>query len=359
MTIFSLGRRAFPAAALAALALLAAEAPASTQAPSLDRLVGQTVMTAMVGTSPSASLLARIRRGEVGGIIFFGANVTSRTQARGLVATLQAAARAGGNAPLLIATDQEGGFVKRFPDGPPFESPAAMGRTKTAAAVRGIGRATGDYLRSAGVDVDLAPVLDVPNSASNFLGSRAFSETPSVVARLGPSFAAGVQDAGVAATGKHFPGLGTASANTDVAMVVVRTSGAELRRRLAAYGPAIRAGLRLVMVSNASYPALDPSGLPAVLSPRIVGGLLRGELGFHGVVITDTLSAPAPLRYPDAPVRALKAGVDVLLFADEASGSSGFRRVLAAARSGALSRRTLNRANQRIAGLKAWLTRRT
>ena len=105
-------------------------------------------------------------------------------------------------------------------------------------------------------------------------------------------------------------------------------------------------------------PALAPSGLPAVLSPRIVGSLLRGQLGFRGVVITDTLSAPAPLRYADAPVRALKAGVDVLLFADERSGAAGFRRVLTAARSGALSRGTLTRANGRIAAIKAWLARR-
>ena len=358
MTLSGLGRRAFPAAALAALAALAPAAGSPSSTPSLDRLVGQTVMSAVVGTTPSSSLLARVRRGELGGIILFGANVTGKAQVRALAAKLQAAARAGGNPPLLIATDQEGGFVKRFPDAPPFESPATMGRTETAAAVRRIGRATGNYLRSVSVDVDLAPVLDVPDSPSNFLGSRAFSERASVVARLGPAFASGVQAVGVAATGKHFPGLGTASANTDEAVVLIRTSASGLRRRLAAYRPAIRSGMRLVMVSNASYPALDASGLPAALSPRIVGGLLRGELGFRGVAITDTLSAPGPRRYPDAPVRALKAGIDVLLFASESSGAAGFRQLLRAARNGSLSRETLTAANERIASLKGWLAAR-
>ena len=127
-----------------------------------------------------------------------------------MVAALQQAAKAGGNPPLLIATDQEGGPVRRFPQGPPFDSAATMGRNDTAADVTAIGRATGTYLRSAGVDVDLAPVLDVTSSPSSFLGTRAFGMSVAVVTRAGPAFAQGVQQARVAATGKHFPGLGTA-----------------------------------------------------------------------------------------------------------------------------------------------------
>jgi beta-N-acetylhexosaminidase len=324
---------------------------------SLDRLVGQTVMSAMSGTMPSAPLLARIRRGEIGGIILFGGNIATRTQVRALVSRLQQAAQAGGNPPLLIATDQEGGDVRRFHSGPPFDSAATMGRTATAAGVRAIGRATADFLRRLGVDVDLAPVLDVPSSPSNFLGSRAFSGSAAVVAQLGPAFAAGLQQGRVAATGKHFPGLGTAPANTDLARVVIRTRRSELLARLAPYRRAIRSGVRLVMASNASYRALDPSGLPALLSPAIVRGLLRSDLGFRGVVITDAIEAPGPARYPDAPVRALKAGVDVVLFTGEGSSAAGFRRLVQAARRGTLSRAALNQANARIAALKAWLGR--
>jgi beta-N-acetylhexosaminidase len=332
----------------------AGSALASAQV-SLDRLVGQTVMSAISGTTPSASLLARVRRGEIGGIILFGANVVTKPQVRALVSRLQQAAKAGGNPPLLIATDQEGGGVRRFHSGPPFDSAAAMGKTGTAAGFRDVGRATADFLRPLGVDVDLAPVLDVPNSPANFLRNRAFSSRTSVVARLGPAFAAGVQQGHVAATAKHFPGLGTAPANTDLARVVIRTPRDELLARLAPYRPAIRNGVRLVMVSNASYPALDRSGLPAVLSSAIVGGLLRAQFGFHGVVITDALEAPGPARYADAPIRALKAGVDVLLFTDETSSADGFGLLLQAARHGALSRSTLLKANERILALKTWL----
>jgi beta-N-acetylhexosaminidase len=338
------------------LAAVAGSASPAAQV-SLDRLVGQTVMSAMSGTTPSAQLLARIRRGEIGGIILFGGNIATKPQVRALVARLQQAAKEGGNPPLLIATDQEGGGVRRFHSGPPFDSAAAMGEMDTAARVRAIGRATADFLRPLGVDVDLAPVLDVPSSPSNFLGSRAFSSSASVVARLGPAFAAGLQQRRVAATAKHFPGLGTAPANTDLARVVIRTPRSELLARLAPYRPAIHSSVRLVMVSNASYPPLDRSGLPALLSPAIVRGLLRHDLGFRGVVITDAIEAPGPARYPDAAVRALKAGVDVLLFTDEGSSAAGFRQLVQAARRGTLGRTALNEANARIAALKAWLGR--
>jgi beta-N-acetylhexosaminidase len=346
-------------AVVAAGAAFAGGAPTSRPARApLARLVGQTIMSAMAGTTPSPSLLARIRRGEVGGIILFGANVTSQAQARALASRLQRAAASGGNPPLLIATDQEGGFVRRFPGGPPFDSAATMGRRDSAAQVATIGRRTGEYLRAAGVNVELAPVVDVPSSRTSFLGSRAFSGSARLVARLGQAFAIGVQHAGVAATAKHFPGLGTASANTDESTVVIDTSAGELTRRLAPFRAAIGAGVRLVMVSNASYPAFDPTGLPASLSPPIVRGLLRGRLGFHGVVITDTLAAPGPRRYVDAPLRALKAGVDVLLLDDEASSATAYEQLLVAARRGTLSRATLTQANARIATLKRWLARR-
>jgi beta-N-acetylhexosaminidase len=335
------------------LSVAAGSASPSSQLP-LDRLVGQTVMSALSGTTPSVPLLARVRRGEIGGIILFGGNIATKPQVRALVARLQEAARTGGNPPLLIATDQEGGDVRRFHSGPPFDSAAAMGRTDDTAGVRAIGRATADFLRPLGVDIDLAPVLDVP-SPSNFLGSRAFSSSTNVVARLGPAFAAGLQQGHVAATAKHFPGLGTAPVNTDLARVVIRTPRSALLARLAPYRPAIRHGLRLVMVSNASYPALDRSGLPALLSPAIVGGLLRQQLGFHGVVMTDAIEAPGPARYADAPVRALKAGVDVLLFTGESSSAAGFRQLVQAARRGTLSRSTLMQANARVAALKSWL----
>src|SRR5262245_10448697 len=148
------------------------------QEPPVAKLVGQSILTGVDGRTPSASLLARVRAGEVGGVILFAGNIGTNAQLARLIAELQGAAEAGGNPALLVAIDQEGGSVKRLPQGPPDRSAAAMGRDGTAADARAQGRATGDYLRGRGIDVDLAPVLDTPATGASFLGSRAFSRDP-------------------------------------------------------------------------------------------------------------------------------------------------------------------------------------
>jgi beta-N-acetylhexosaminidase len=316
-------------------------------------------MGSFAGVTPDSDFLARIQRGELGGVILFGDNITTLSALKTTIATLQAAAARGGNPPLLIATDQEGGKVRRLPGGPPPASASAMGAADSAKTLAQIASAAGVYLRRAGIDVDLAPVLDVGNPATSFLGSRIFSSDPATVARLGSGFVVGLQGARVAATAKHFPGLGTASRDTDSHAILVTTSRQELERRLASFKAAIHAGVKLVMVSNASYRALDPSGLPASLSPLIVGTLLRSELGFSGVVITDAMSAPGPAAYADAPIRALNAGVDILLYSDsKAVSAQAFPLLVKAARSGKLPLATLQKSDARVQALKRWLAAR-
>jgi beta-N-acetylhexosaminidase len=334
------------AAAVLALAALTAAAAHGSSTPPLSRLVGQKLMTGIDGAAPDAALLARVRAGQVGGVIFFSRNTTQLSTS---IAQLQDAAAAGGNPPLLIAVDQEGGEVKRLPAGPPDVSPASMG---SAAKARAEGAATAAYLRRLGIDVDLAPVLDTPYGPSSWLGSRAFSRNAAVNARLGPAFAAGLQSGHVAATAKHFPGLGTARATTDTADVVLTTSKQALEARLAPYRAAIAGGVDLVMVSNAGYTALDPTGTPAVLSQPIVRGLLRGELGFRGVTISDALEAPGPRSRADAPVAASTAGIDVLLYVSEADSGAAYSQLLAAAQDGKLSRAALVASWRRIEALK-------
>jgi beta-N-acetylhexosaminidase len=340
---------ALVAAVALALALPAAAAPADD---GIARVVGQSIVTGMNGRAPSAALLARIRAGEVGGVILFARNVGTPEEVARLVATLQAAAAAGGNPALLIAVDQEGGAVKRLPDGPPDRSAAAMGRDGSTAAARQQGEATAAYLRRLGIDVDLAPVLDTPGSGSTFLGSRAFSRNRWLNARLGAAFVEGLQAGGVAATAKHFPGLGTARQSTDASPVVLSTPKPVLDRRLVPFSRAIGAGVRLVMVSSAGYTAYDPSGRPAVLSRPIVTGLLREKLGFEGVVISDAMEGAALRGRPRAAVSALAAGVDVLLYTSERTSAAGYRQVLAAAKDGTLD---LAARGARIAALKGWL----
>jgi beta-N-acetylhexosaminidase len=314
-------------------------------------------MTGMDSRTPGAGLLARVRAGEVGGVILFGRNIGSAEELTRAIAQLQAAASAGGNPPLLVAVDQEGGAVRRLPAGPPDLSPAAIGLTGSTAKARAEGKATADYLRPLGIDVDLAPVLDTPYGPGSWLGTRAFSRNPQVNKRLGRAFVAGLQQGRVAATAKHFPGLGTARATTDERDVVLTTSTRSLNARLTPFEGAIGAGADLVMVSNAGYLAYDPTGAPAVLSRPIVTGLLREKLGFGGVVISDALEAPGPSKRSGAAVRASAAGVDVLLYTNEADSAAAFGELVAAVRDGSLPRGRVQAAWTRIQALKQRLAR--
>ncbi len=158
----------------------------------------------------------------------------------------------------------------------------------------------------------------------------------------------------MAATAKHFPGLGTARANTDERAVVITTPRAELERRLLPFASAVAHGVKLVMVGNAAYRAWS-GRTPAVLSPKIVTGLLRRQLGFDGVTISDALEAPGPAGRADEAVAAANAGIDLLLYANEADSDRAFRELLAAAGSGALPAAGLNASAARIAALVRWL----
>jgi beta-N-acetylhexosaminidase len=340
------------AAVALAVAATASGGASAASPPSLERLIGQKIMTSIDGATPDAALLARVRAGQVGGVILFSSNTASISQLESTIAQLQAAAKAGGNPPLLIATDQEGGEVKRLP-GPPELAPASMG---TAATARAQGSAAGAYLRRLGIDLDLAPVLDTPYGPSSWEGTRAFSRDPTVNASLGPAFVSGLQSTRVAATAKHFPGLGTARVTTDTSDVVLTTSKPSLDVRLLPFEAAIDSGVDLVMVSNAGYTAFDPTGAPAVLSRRIVVGLLRHQLGFRGVVISDSLDAPGPKARPATPLTASAIGVDVLLYTSEASSEDAYAKLLAGAKAGFVPRFALVASWERIQALKRKLS---
>jgi beta-N-acetylhexosaminidase len=185
-------------------------------------------------------------------------------------------------------TDQEGGEVRRLP-GAPELAPAAMNSTAVAYAQ---GAATGRLLRSVGVNVDLAPVADVERASNSFLGTRSFGSDPAVVAARACAFARGLGSAGVAYTLKHFPGLGSADANTDVKRVEIPLPAAQLRADYAAYHACGSSPDAMIMISSAIYPSLTRSA-PAVLSPRIYAHELPIALGHSGqLTISDALDTP-------------------------------------------------------------------
>jgi beta-N-acetylhexosaminidase len=304
-------------------------AEASALLPKLDahQLAGQRVIYSYKGLTPPATLLWAIRHGRVAGVIFFKDNVGSNTHIKAVASQLQRANADSHNPvrlPLLLMTDQEGGVVRRL-NGPPILSAKQMGAsahpqdTTTKA-----GKATGTFMHGLGINVNLAPVLDVFRTPGNFIDQfgRSFSNDPAKVARLGQLFATAMQNQGVAATVKHFPGLGAAARtqNTDMRPVTLNLTLSQIRSvDELPYKSAVSAKVKLAMVSWAVYPALDKK-LPAGLSPTIVRGELRKRLGFAGVTITDALGAGALKNFGSTGRRATmaaKAGMDLILCAAE------------------------------------------
>ncbi len=344
----------------AVLAVAGSSPVAAASAPSLAQLVGQKLVVAMAGTSASPGLLARIRAGEVGGVILFGSNVSSAGQLAGLTRSLRAAAAAGGQPPLLVVTDQEGGSIRRLPWAAPTLSPPSMGATASASTAEAQGRATATDLRCAGTDSPLAPVADVPVSTSSFLyqQGRTFSFDASVTASLADAFATGLEARGGVPAMKHFPGLGLATANTDTHVVTINASKTTLAPGLLPYEDAIGHGLPLVMLSNATYPAYDATNA-AGWSHAIGTGLLRDTLGFNGVTMTDSLNGTAKARGVSATslaVKSAQAGTDMLLLTgSEAASAATFQTLFADATSGAIARSTLETSYARIVALKSTL----
>jgi beta-N-acetylhexosaminidase len=309
-------------------------------------------MVGMNGTSAPAWLLSAARAGRVGSVILFSANIASRSQLKALTGSLQRAAHDGGNPPLLIAVDQEGGQVKRLSAGPPDLSPPQIARTGSIAVASREGQATGGYLRGLGLNMDLAPVVDVPTFAGAFIWKqgRAFSFSSSAVAKYATAFALGIQSTRTVATAKHFPGVGSAGVDTDNKLDVLRPTKAQLSAALAPYRSLIPRGLDAIMLSTAAFPAYDPSKTVTALSRRIIQQLLRGQLHFRGVTITDALGTPTGHDEITAGALAAAAGADILLFTDSASGE--LSALEAQLRSGGLKFRDAQASYARIFALK-------
>jgi len=338
--------------ALAAITLAAA-APDPTASMSTRQLAGQHVVIGFTGTTAPSSLRSRIHRGELGGVILFGANISSRSQVKRLTRSLQSA-RPKGAPPLLVTIDQEGGQVKRL-SGAPALSAAGMGARNSATYARHQGAATARNLRGVGVNVNLAPVLDVARPGAIMeRQQRSFSRSAKRVTRIGGAFARGLTASNVASTGKHFPGLGAARKNEDLTLNRIKASLKTLRAKDERPYSAQPGALDLVMLSTALYPALG--GGPALFSRRVVNGELRGHAGFKGVTITDALDAPALKRYGSLGRRgvlATRGGVDLLLYGD--SGGSAVGSVVKAVRSGSVKKAALRSSVRRTLELRAAL----
>jgi beta-N-acetylhexosaminidase len=349
------------AAGAVSASTVAVRAPAASVAAAIPRLslaqlAGQRVIYSYSGLNPPAALLSLIRNGEAAGVIFFGQNIRNEAQIRGVIRTLEAADASRSNpvrAPLLLMTDQEGGEVRRLPGAPVLSEKQIGQSAHPIVNATDAGTGAGQNLRGVGMNVNLAPVLDVFRTPGDFDDQfgRSYSTNPNVVSVLGAHFIRAQQHVGIAATAKHFPGLGAAAAsqNTDVQPVTLHLSAATIRGDdELPYKAAISAGVKLVMVSWAVYPALD-SRRPAGLSAPIINGELRGRLHFKGVTITDALEAGALRAFGSTQNRALLAagaGMDLILCSGQ-TPSQG-EAALASLENG-YRNRTLNQAAFRAA----------
>jgi len=338
------------------------DGPASRPDPAtrlpLAELAGQRIVAGFKGTEAPPALKAMIRDGELTGVILFADNFPSRADGRRLIRRLQAIRRPPGlRDPLLVMVDQEGGLVKRLA-GAPTASAEQMG-AHGAAFSHAQGVATAANLRDAGVNVDLAPVLDVARPGGTIgVTERGFGSSAAMVAATAVPFAVGLQGGGVTPTAKHFPGFGAARENTDFAVQRIDLSKRALRAvDEAPYRRFIARAGELVMLSTAIYPAFSPR--PAAFARPIATGELRLRLGFEGVSITDALESVAVREFggpAQAGLAAARAGTDLLLFTDYRAGDRARRALLGSLRDGSLERADSEVSVDRVLLLRDGLT---
>ncbi len=315
---------------------------------------------------------------QPGGMILFAPNTPDTATTMALIDAMQSALREAGAPRLLIGIDQEGGRITRLGEGTSLPGNMALGAISSPEAAYQTGQILGSELFALGINMDFAPALDVNNNPQNpVINVRSFGESPQKVAELGIQLARGLADAGVLPVIKHFPGHGDTQTDSHVALPRVdKDKAALLAMELLPFQAAIDDGIRVVMSAHIQYPALDDTRviskktgegilLPATLSPRILTGVLRGEMGFDGVIITDAMNMDAIAAHfgiGEAMVRAFEAGVDLALMPIEIACPEDIKtfeeaviEVEGAVAEGRLPEKDLDESLARIMALKAGL----
>ena len=269
------------------------------------------------GESAPRPVLDAIREGRLAGVaIYRTLNARDPAQVEALTARLEAAAAEGGRPRPLICVDQEGGQLVGIPGTTPFPGNLALGAAGDPALTERVGRAIGTELAAMGVTVDWAPVCDLIDEPANAaVGTRSFGDDPEVVGRHAAALVSGLRSAGIAASAKHFPGMGRTVLDPHLGLAALDADRADLgRHELAPFRAAVNAGVETVMVAHLRLPAIDPDQT-ALCSPRVLGGVLRGELGFDGVIVSDALDMGAVDQETlgSGAIEAIGAGVDLLL----------------------------------------------
>ncbi|WP_276322217.1 beta-N-acetylhexosaminidase [Cohnella luojiensis] len=321
----------------------------------LKEKIGQLFMCGFDGLEPTKGFMNLIKDYGLGGVIYFRRNVRNAAQVKALSAKLQEASAA----PLFIAIDQEGGMVVRLEEGVTVMPGAmAQGAASNAELTREAAKWSGAELREIGINMNFAPCLDVNNNPNNpVIGVRSYGEDPSHVARLGTAAIHGYREGGIVAVAKHFPGHGDTAADSHHELPSVPHNVDRLNEvELLPFRKAIEQKVDAIMTAHVVFPAFEPEGIPATLSRRILSGLLRDELGFEGVIVTDCLEMNAiaeTIGVARGAVEAIKAGADLILVSHRLiRQTAALEAVMEAVMTGEIPESRIDEAARRIWELK-------
>jgi len=316
--------------------------------------VGQMFVVGMDGTESNYYIERMVRERNIGGVLLLGYNMESEGQTKGLTDSLQNLSMETEPAtPLFVAVDHEGGEVQGAPWVSPQPSAAEVGGRANLGEAQNISERIGSELGRGGVNTNLAPVVDTGSGAA--IGSRSYGDDPALVAPMGAAAIGGFEEAGVVSAAKHFPNHGPAVEDSHVARPIVdHDIETVLRSDLTPFRAAVEAGVPMVMTGHLVYPAVDPER-PASLSPAAVG-LLRNELGFDGVIVTDDLIMEGARRggsTAEAALRAVEAGADLLIIsAPPEEQAAAYDGIVAAVESGEIPRERIDTSVERIERVK-------
>ncbi|MFC7681891.1 beta-N-acetylhexosaminidase [Paenibacillus sp. GCM10028914] len=326
----------------------------------LEQKIGQMFICGFDALTPNDHAKKLILDYHVGGIVYFRRNVKKLSQLSDLSSSLQELATSSGQPPLIVSIDQEGGMVARIDHEGISRIPGnmALGAANSQEYTYQVGRIGAQELRALGVNMNFAPCIDVNNNPLNpVIGVRSFGEDPKAVAEHGVAAIRGYQEEGVSATAKHFPGHGDTSVDSHLGLASVPHDRSRLDQvELYPFKEAIKAKVEAIMTAHVSFPAIEPDGIPATLSHAVLTGLLREEMGFSGLIITDCLEMHAiskGIGIPEGAVRAIEAGADCVLVSHRLSEQeSAIQAVLNAVQSGRISEERIDASVERILSLK-------
>ncbi|MDO3411373.1 beta-N-acetylhexosaminidase [Saccharibacillus sp. CPCC 101409] len=322
----------------------------------LDEKIGQMLIMGVEGTSLRGEDKKLIADSGVGGVIFYASNIRSAAQTKKFTAEIEAANR-NADLPLLLSVDQEGGRVARLKGVDKIPAAAGIGARDDAAYARSIGERLGDQLRSQGFNLDYAPVLDVNSNPDNpVIGDRSFGDSAALVSKLGIPVMQGLESKHVISVVKHFPGHGDTSVDSHIQLPVVNKSLAELNKlELVPFKKAIAEGADVVMIAHILLPKLDGQ-VPSSMSKAVINDLLRGRLGYSGVVVTDDMTMGAIANeygIGEASVASVRAGSDIVLVAHGSDNAAeALQAIKAAVKNGQISEQRIDKSVKRIIVLK-------